>query len=90
LGRGEWLDLFEPLPWPPRPKIRPPAVRPGRFRDVDIRSGPGYSPSVMGRVDPEVAAGAFRPNAKRKFLFRAVTPDTLGTVPFDRAHGRPL
>jgi hypothetical protein len=44
----------------------------------------------MGRVDPEVAAGAFRPNAKRKFLFRAVTLDTLGTVPFDRAHGRPL
>jgi len=24
--------------------------------------------SLMGRVDPEVAAGAFRPNAKRKLL----------------------
>jgi hypothetical protein len=25
----------------------------------------------MGRVYPEVAAGAFRPNAKRKFLERS-------------------
>ena len=40
---------------------------------------------VMGRVDPEVAAGAFRPTAKRKFLSKKeITPKIANDPEFRR------
>jgi len=72
MERGEWPALSWPLPWPTRPKIR--RRQPGRFDFEMLTSARGRDILlfVMGRVDPEVAAGAFRPNAKRKLLY--VTP----------------
>jgi len=61
-----------------------------RMKVVAFLTEPEVVDRIIRHLELTFAAGAFRPNAKRKFLFRAVTLDTLGTVPFGRAHGRPV
>jgi hypothetical protein len=71
LGRDDPQGLCAlswPLPWPTRPKIR--RRQPGRldFEMLTSVRGRDILLFVMGRVDPEVAAGASRPTAKKKFI----------------------